>query len=88
MQKKEERGAGAASQINSIKTRRPTQEDTVLRYLQEHGTMTTLEAVTELYVMNPQMRIKNLRKRGHVIETEYVRSAEGKRYGVYVLKEE
>ena len=88
MPKKTERGAGATSQINYSRARKPTQEDAVLDYLRQHGTMTTLEAVTRLYVMNPQQRIKNLRKRGYDIETEYVRSAEGKRYGVYVLLEE
>ncbi len=88
MPKKTERGAGATSLTNYTKVSRRTQEDVVLDYLRQHGTMTTLEAVTKLYVMNPQQRIKNLRKRGYDIETEYVRSAEGKRYGVYVLQEE
>lgn len=50
--------------------------------------MTTLDAVSKLYIMNPQQRIRNLRERGYRITTEYTRSAEGKRYGIYVLQEE
>lgn len=87
MPKNEERGALATPQDNSTKAGKRTQEDVVLAYLREHGTMTTLEAVTKLYVMNPQMRIKNLRQKGYRIDTEYTRSAEGKRYGIYVLQE-
>ena len=88
MSKKEERGALATPQNNSIKPRKKTQEDIVLDYLRRHGSMTTLEAVTKLYVMNPQMRIKKLRQRGYAISTEFTLSAEGKRYGIYVLQEE
>lgn len=88
MPKNEERGALATPRINYTRGKVLTQEDKVLAYLREHGTMTTLEAVTNLYVMNPQMRIKKLRQRGYRIDTEYTRSADGKRYGIYVLQEE
>lgn len=88
MPKKTERGAEATSQANSNKRKQPTQEDKVLDYLRAHGELTTLDAVTDLYIMNPQQRIRNLRSRGYDIRTEYRLSPGGKRYGVYVLKEE
>ena len=88
MPKNDERGAEATSQTNSNKRKEITQEDKTLAYLREHGSMTTLEAVTELYIMNPQQRIGNLRKRGYNITTEYVTSPAGKRYGVYKLRGE
>ena len=88
MPKTTERGAVATSQNNSNKKKRPTQEDKVLQYLRDHGSMTTLEAVRILYIMNPQQRIKNLRDMGYNIVTEYATSFNGARYGIYRLQEE
>ena len=88
MPKNEERGAEATSHIDSTKKKKYTQEDKVLAYMKKHGSITTLEAVTELYIMNPQQRIGNLRKRGYNITTEYITSPTGKRYGVYKLRGE
>ena len=88
MPKNDERGAEATSHVNSTKRSKPTQEDIVLNYLREHGELTTLTAVRELFIMNPQQRIGNLRKRGYNITTEYITSPTGKRYGVYKLRGE
>ena len=88
MPKKTERGAEATPQINTIKKRVPTQEDNALEYLRRHGSLTTLTAVTELYIMNPQQVISKLRKRGYHIDTEYETSPRGKRYGRYILRKE
>lgn len=87
MPKNEERGAVATSHDNFTKRRRPTQEDIVLNYMREHGELTTLTAVRELFIMNPQQRIRNLRMRGYDIDTVYRSSPSGVKYGVYVLKE-
>ena len=87
MSKNEERGAVATSHINSNKRSKLTQEDIVLNYLREHGELTTLTAVRELFIMNPQQRIRNLRMRGYEIHTVYRSSPNGVKYGVYMLKE-
>lgn len=87
MPKTTKRGADATPQNNSNRKKESTQEERVLEYLRERGTMTTLDAVRELFIMNPQQRIRNLRKRGYDIRTEYVLSATGKKYGVYKLYE-
>ena len=87
MPKNEERGAEATSHVNSTKRSKPTQEDIVLNYLREHGELTTLTAVRELFIMNPQQRIRNLRMRGHNICTVYRTAPSGVKYGVYILKE-
>jgi hypothetical protein len=46
-----------------------TQRQTILRYLQTHGTMTTLEARNLLFIMHPASRIQKLREAGFNIET-------------------
>lgn len=88
MSKTSERSAVATPQVNCTKSKRLTQEDKVLQYLRDHGSLTTMEAVRALYIMNPQQRIRNLRNRGYDIVTEYEVSANGVRYGVYKLQEE
>lgn len=88
MPKTSERSAVATPQSNSIRKKRPTQEDKVLEYLRSHGSLTTKEAVSVLYIMNPQQRILNLRERGYDIITDYEVSPAGARYGVYRLQED
>ena len=88
MPKKTERGAGATSQINNTKVKEPTQEECALAYMKRHGSLTTLTAVTELYIMNPQQVISKLRRSGYNIDTVYEKTPKGKRYGRYILKEE
>ena len=88
MSKNTERSAVATPQNNSIKKRKPTQEDMVLEYLRCHGSLTTMEAVRELCIMNPQQRIKKLRDAGHNIVTDWEVAPSGARYGVYRLQED
>ena len=88
MSKTNERSAVATPQIHSIKKRKPTQEDRVLEYLRSHGSLTTMEAVRELCIMNPQQRIKKLRDAGYNIVTEWEVAPSGARYGVYRLQED
>jgi hypothetical protein len=38
------------------------QEEIVLKYMKEHGSITTLEAAVLLYIMDLQSVIRNLRK--------------------------
>lgn len=38
-----------------------TQKETMIRYLKEHKTITTLEAVTKLFILDPQKIIQQLR---------------------------
>ena len=38
-----------------------TQKETMLRYLKENKTITTLEAVTKLYILDPQKIIQLLK---------------------------
>lgn len=88
MSKNTERSAVATPQINSIRKKQPTQEDRVLQYLRSHGSLTTMEAVRELSIMNPQQRIKKLRDAGYNIVTDWEISPAGARYGVYRLQED
>ena len=66
-------------------TKKTTQAALVLDWLKRYGEITTREAVTELNIMSLAKRIEELRKRGHIIETEYRKSPSGARYGVYSL---
>ena len=88
MSKTNERSAVATPQIHSIKKNKLTQEDRVLQYLRDHGGITTMEAVRELSIMNPQQRILKLREMGYNIVTEWEVSPAGARYGIYRLQED
>lgn len=88
MSKTNERSAVATPQVHSTRRKKPTQEDRVLQYLREHGSITTMEAVKELSIMNPQQRILKLREMGHNIVTEWEVSPAGARYGIYRLQED
>ena len=59
----------------------------VLDWLRNKGELTTMEAVTELGVMSLPRRIMELRRAGIEISMEYRTSANGRRYGVYSLRE-
>lgn len=61
------------------------QKAAVLNWLQTRGDLTVRLAVTELNIMSLPKRIEELRKDGKDIRTVYRKSANGKRYGVYVL---
>ena len=48
------------------------QTDRVLAYMEKHGGITQLEALTEISVMRLASRISDLRKLGYPIESEMV----------------
>jgi len=50
----------------------PTQCSRILAYMEKHGSVTQLEALTELGVMRLASRISNLRKSGYEIDCEWV----------------
>jgi hypothetical protein len=66
---------------------RKTQTAMVLEWLRTRGGLTNREAVTELGIMSCPKRIEELRSAGHDIDTVFVKSSNGARYGVYVLHE-
>lgn len=47
--------------------KRPTQAQRILEYIEEHGCITSLEAVQELGILRLASRISELRKKGHKI---------------------
>jgi len=46
-----------------------TQRSVILKYMQAHGTMTTLEARNNLSIMHPAARVQELRAQGQNIST-------------------
>ena len=50
----------------------PTQNQRILEYIREHGSITPLEAQMELSVMRLASRISDLRKRGYNVSSEMV----------------
>ena len=70
------------------RTMAPTpQAQKVLNYLRNNTGLSTLDAWTILGVLSPAKRIEELRNRGFDITTEWRKTQNGKRYGVYVLHE-
>jgi predicted ArsR family transcriptional regulator len=51
-----------------------SQRSTILKYLNEHGSLTTLQCRDELGIMHPAARVRELREAGHKIVTHWVRS--------------
>ncbi len=51
-----------------------SQRSTILRYLNEHGSLTTLQCREELGIMHPAARIRELRESGHNIVTHWAKS--------------
>lgn len=66
------------------------QRGRLLQYLQEHGSITTLQARHKLAVMHPAGRVKELRASGYQIATYWVFDFDSgrvcHRQGLYVLK--
>lgn len=62
----------------------------LLDYLQQHGSVTGLQALSELGIMNYKGRIHDLRKMGYTIRTDYITrmNAHGdvKTFAQYTLK--
>ena len=68
---------------------RPTQNQRILNYMDQHGSITTLQAINDLGVMRLASRISDLRKQGYCIDgvTELVKNRNGepcriKRYSI------
>lgn len=57
----------------------------ILNYLKNNTGITTLDAWSVLGILSPAKRIQELRNAGYNIETEWRKTNNGKRYGVYVL---
>ena len=64
----------------------------LLDYLQQHGSVTGLQALSELGIMNYKGRIHDLRKLGYTIRTDYITRmnahGEKKTFARYTLKGE
>ena len=62
----------------------------LLDYLQQHGSVTGLQALSELGIMNYKGRIHDLRKMGYAIRTDYITRmnahGEVKTFAQYTLK--
>lgn len=71
---------------------RPTQCDRVIEYIKDFGSITTLEAFTELGIVRLGARISELRKNGVKIEdkTETVKNRYGEKCHIkrYYIKEQ
>ena len=61
-----------------------TQKKKVLEWLDQYGSITTFEAVTELHIMSLPKRIQELRKDGYNIDTHWI-YLKGCKYGMYEL---
>ena len=68
-------------------SKKQKQKRAVLKYLAEHGEITTMQAVTELGILSLPRRIMELRHDGYAISREYRKTTNGSRYGVYKLEE-
>lgn len=62
-----------------------TQNEMILEYLKEHKTMTKLQGLRELGIMNVGARIGELRQLGYEIETEMIQVKGKKKVARYLL---
>ena len=65
-----------------------SQEQTILKHMREHGSITMLEAFGVYRIFNLKGRIADLRCKGMAIETTMKRDDTGKSYASYSLAEE
>lgn len=49
-----------------------TQKEMVLKYMTEHGSITTLESMKKLFILDLQSNIRYLRNEGYNITDEYI----------------
>ena len=63
---------------------KPTQNERILDYIAEHGSITQLEASTELGVMRLASRISDLKRKGYNIisKTETVKNRYGEKCSI------
>lgn len=64
-----------------------TQKEMILEYLKEHKSMTKLQGLKELGIMNVGARIGELRQIGYEIETEMIQVKGKKKVARYWLNE-
>jgi hypothetical protein len=62
-----------------------TQSDTILNYLEQHESISPVEALTVAGCFRLAARINDLRNRGHKIETKIKQDINGRRYARYQL---
>ena len=83
-------GAHDSTAIQKITQSRAQQSTRILKWLQVHKRITTLEARNILGIMHPASRIQELRNAGHDIVTylQWDTDATGKKHkqGLYVLQ--
>ena len=58
--------------MNATADKPLTQCEEILRYIRENGSITALNATTELLIMNFTARISDLRAQGYDVQTETV----------------
>ena len=63
-----------------------SQNNKILEYMEEHGSITSREAMMRLNVMRLASRICDLKKKGYPIVTDMETSANGARYARYSLE--
>ena len=63
-----------------------SQNNKVLEYMENHGSITSREAMMRLNVMRLASRICDLKKKGYPIVTDMETSASGARYARYSLE--
>ena len=63
-----------------------TNEKRILNYLIEHGKATPRELSFELWIQTPQEYIRQLKKKGHKIDT--VKEHPKDKHGTYIYKQE
>lgn len=51
----------------------PTQNERILDYMEKHGSITQLEALTECSVMRLASRVSDLRRKGYPIKSKMVK---------------
>ena len=49
-----------------------TQKQMILKYMSENGSITTLESMQRLYILDLQSHIRTLRNEGYNITDEYI----------------
>ena len=80
-----DRFANADAYEKQYDPKKMTQKEACLDYLEKHGSITPLEALTAFHSFRLAAQICLLRKEGYVITTKL---NEGKHYAIYTLLEE
>lgn len=87
MPKKGTRSAEATPRSDSIRTRKPSQEDIVLHHMKEYGSITSVQAFEKYSITRLAAVIFNLRREGWDIAMVREISRSGKRYGRYYIRQ-